>query len=103
MKFHTEGSDRRVWVSFEDGDLIQEPGFWVVHIRDNGIGIDSDHVGILFNAFQRLNTREEYEGSGIGLATCRRLAEQHSGRIWVESSLGEGSRFSVSLKKAEAL
>lgn len=103
MKFHAEGSNRRVQVSFEDGDVQGEPGCWIVHVQDNGIGVDPDHTELLFHAFQRLNTRDEFEGSGLGLAVCRKLAEQHGGRIWVKSTLGDGSCFSVSLKKAAGL
>lgn len=99
IKFHHEGVTPRVSVRFADGGSVGEPNQWVVAIEDNGIGIDPDHQDLLFNAFQRLNTRDEFEGSGIGLAICKKIAEQHDGRIWFASEVGKGSTFYVTLAK----
>jgi two-component system, chemotaxis family, sensor kinase Cph1 len=72
----------------------------LIYIRDNGIGMSEEHVDKIFFAFQRLHSRTEYEGSGIGLAICKRIVELHQGRISVESTLGEGTTFIVELPKA---
>lgn len=101
IKFHHEGSTPRVSVGFTDGNLAGEPNHWVVTIQDNGIGIDPDHQELLFNVFQRLNTRDEFEGSGIGLAVCKKIAEQHEGRIWFASEVGKGSTFYVTIAKLQ--
>jgi PAS domain S-box-containing protein len=101
IKFHREGSTPRVAVGFVDGNVAGEPDRWVVTIQDNGIGIDPDHQDLLFNVFQRLNTRDEFEGSGIGLAVCKKIAEQHDGRIWFASEVGKGSTFYVTLAKLQ--
>ncbi|QLK26395.1 ATP-binding protein [Natrinema zhouii] len=70
---------------------------WVLSVRDEGIGIDPENQDRVFTVFDRLHSREEYEGTGIGLALCQRIVERHGGEIWVDSEPGDGTTFSLML------
>jgi light-regulated signal transduction histidine kinase (bacteriophytochrome) len=73
---------------------------WLLSVRDNGIGIEPQYAEKVFGIFKILQPREKSSGSGMGLAICRKIVTRHEGRIWVESSLGQGATFHFTLQKA---
>jgi PAS domain S-box-containing protein len=92
LKFRHEGCSPLVKVSAKiNGDVCQ------ISVEDNGIGFNIQYLDRIFKPFERLHSREEYEGSGMGLAICRRIVERHSGKITATSTPGEGSTFIVTL------
>jgi PAS domain S-box-containing protein len=95
MKFRGE-EPPRIHVSSETRDQV-----WVFTVKDNGIGLDPQYSDRIFMMFQRLHNKAEYPGTGIGLAICKKIAERHGGRIWVESQPGQGCIFGFTLARQE--
>ncbi len=88
LKYRAPGQSPEIGVSAERRDTE-----WLFSVSDTGIGIEPQHFERVFQLFQRLHTREEYSGTGIGLALCKKIIERHGGKIWLESAAGKGATF----------
>jgi light-regulated signal transduction histidine kinase (bacteriophytochrome) len=95
IKYQQNGSRPEVQISAECDGVN-----WLIAVKDNGIGFESQYAERIFGLFKRLH-KTEYPGTGLGLAICRRIIERHGGRIWAESTLGQGSAFYFSLPRCE--
>jgi PAS domain S-box-containing protein len=97
LKFHKPGVAPLVKLYAETDDATDARGTLRLIVEDNGIGFDEKYLDRIFNVFQRLHGRGTYEGTGIGLAVCRKIAERHAGSITAQSALGVGSKFVVTV------
>ncbi|MGY4308060.1 light-regulated signal transduction histidine kinase (bacteriophytochrome) [Bradyrhizobium sp. USDA 4369] len=80
-----------------------EPDYWRIGVRDNGIGIAPEFHQQIFEPFKRLHARDKFEGTGLGLATCRKIVERHNGKIWCESNVEGGTTFNFTLQSPKML
>lgn len=97
LKYHKEGVPPHITVTA----VPEGAEMWRISVSDNGIGIDPKHFDRVFMIFQRLHARNEYGGTGIGLAICKKIVERHGGRIWLESAPGEGTTVHFTLRSVD--
>lgn len=94
IKFHKAGEAPVIEIH-----ATEKQNYWQFSVKDNGIGIDPKYQSKIFTIFQRLHRPNDYEGTGIGLAQCKKIVEMHHGQIWLESTEGQGATFFFNLKK----
>lgn len=94
IKYQQPGSIPEIKIT-----AIDKEDYWQFAVADNGIGIDTEYFNKVFVIFQRLHSKDEYSGTGIGLAICKKIIDNHHGKIWVESTLGKGSTFYFTIPK----
>lgn len=94
LKYQKPGNKPKLHIGVQD-----KGNYWCFSVQDNGIGIDDEFVNQVFEPFKRLHVWDEFKGTGIGLAVCKKIVQNHGGKIWITSSLGEGSIFYFTLEK----
>jgi light-regulated signal transduction histidine kinase (bacteriophytochrome) len=94
IKYHKKGEPPLISIS-----ALENETNWQFSVKDNGIGIDEEYYDKIFLLFQRLHTRDEYHGTGIGLAVCKKIIENFGGKIWLESEKNQGSTFYFTIPK----
>lgn len=94
LKYRNKDIETKIVVS-----AVETALFWQFQVSDNGIGIDESFFRKIFIVFQRLHTKDEYDGNGIGLAICKKIIENDGGNIWLESTKEKGSSFYFTIKK----
>lgn len=97
LKFHRAGTPPEIRVYVESPDLRPADGMFRLIVEDQGIGFDEKYLDRIFTVFQRLHRRAEYEGTGVGLAICRKIVERHGGEITAKSTVGRGAAFVITL------
>ncbi len=98
IKFRQDAKPPTIYISTQ---YLADQNMWQFAVRDNGIGIEKQYADRVFVVFQRLHTIDEYPGTGMGLALCKKIVTRHGGRIWVDSTPGEGSTFYFTLPSVE--
>ena len=95
LKFRKDDSGLDIWV-----EAVLIGSRWLISIRDTGIGFDQEYAEKIFTVFQRLHGRSSYEGTGVGLAICRKIVERHGGTIRAQGEEGDGATFLIDLPRA---